>query len=82
MSLQYGDTIKFAYVPKCITNIICVVPTRYDAIDESWIVCEQGKATHMMIVTEVSDGVHELEYRLIEIGKCENIYLLADAIVD
>ena len=82
MSLQYGDAIRFAYIPKCIINIIDVVPVKYDAVSDNWVVCEQNKATHMMIVTEVSDGVHELEYRLIEIGKCENIYFLADAIVD
>lgn len=84
MNLQYGDKVKFPVTPQQINKVINVVPIRFDTIDESWIVCEQKNATHMLIVMEVSRYVDssEIKYMMIEIGKCDNIYLLADAIVD
>lgn len=84
-NLQYGDTIK--NLPSTTiypTSITDVVPIRFDAIIGEWIVCEQRKATHMLIKVDAVD----MEDRdistsiIIEIGKCENLYLLADAIVD
>jgi hypothetical protein len=81
-NLQYGDTIKF---PICSSDIIeCtsidnVMPMKYDGTNENWIICEQNNATHMLIVLSTDEGD---KYITIEIGKCDNLYLLADAIVD
>ena len=79
--IQYGDELNFDNVVDAFTirSIEDVLPIRFDTIRESWVVCEQGKATHMMI--KVADDNHE-RYMFVEIGKCDNIYLLADAIVD
>ena len=84
MNLQYGDKIKFPTTTQQINKIINVVPIRFDTIDESWTVCEQKNATHMLVVMEVFTHIDssEIKYMMIEIGKCDNIYLLADAIVD
>lgn len=81
-NLQYGDTVNFSNVHINlfrIDGITDVVPIRFDTILENWVVCEQNKATHMLIVMNTSSGIQNA---MIEIGKCENIYLLADAIVD
>lgn len=84
-NLQYGDLVK---LPKNntlqIDGINDVVPIKFDTINEQWIVCEQNNATHMLIVanTHVCIKGVRTDYFIIEIGKCENIYLLADAIVD
>ena len=82
-NLQYGDKVQFPVTPLQVNEIVDVAPIRYDTIEESWIVCEQSKATHMLVVMNVSDyaDLHEIKYMTVEIGKCENIYLLADAIV-
>lgn len=81
-NLQYGDIIQF---PKDSDNIIeptsidNVIPIKYDSFDEVYTVCAQDDATHMMIVMSTNDTD---KYIIIEIGKCDNLYLLADAIVD
>lgn len=83
--LQYGDTVKFPEShndASKINGIQDVVPIRFDTIEEQWVVCEQSKATHMLIIATVTRIVCKTEYIMIEIGKCENLYLLADAIVD
>lgn len=81
-NLQFGDTIKFETAkPIEIHSILDVVPVKYDTIDEQWIVVAQTNATHMLIMVSTNTDAM-VEYMLIEIGKCENIYLLADAIVD
>lgn len=84
-SLQYGDTIKFDTAkPFQLNSVIDVVPIKFDTINEQWVVCAQNKATHMLIVANMSTDIdtHNVEYIMIEIGKCNNLYLLADAIVD
>lgn len=83
--LQYGDIIK--YLPNTTiypTKITDVVPIKFDGTTGEWVVCEQGKATHMMITMNAVDMEdNDISTNIIiEIGKCENIYLLADAIVD
>ena len=81
-NLQYGDTLSFprdasnAFTIRSVEN---VVPIKFDSIKEEWVVCSQEDASHMMI--EVVDDFHS-RYMFIEIGKCENLYLLADAIVE
>jgi hypothetical protein len=81
--LQYGDLIKLPDKARQLKIIADVVPVKYNSIEESWIVCEQSNATHMLIVTlESIQGIEEVGYIMIEIGKCENLYLLADAMVD
>lgn len=77
--LQYGDTINFngRIQPIYAEKIQEVVPVKFDTINEQWVVCEQSKATHMLIVIDAGN----IEHIMIEIGKCENTYLLADAIV-
>ena len=84
MALYYGDTIKFLIPPHNIHSIIDVAPVKFDTIEEEWVVVAQQDATHMMIVADVTfdNNVHETKYAMIEIGKCNNLYLLADAIVD
>ena len=81
-NLQFGDRVKFTTPPQVISSIIDVVPLRFDALREDWVVCEQKKATHMLMTMDVVDCEHEVKHMMIEIGKCENVYLLADAIVD
>jgi hypothetical protein len=83
--MNLGDTIKFLIPPYIIKNIVSVDPVKFDTINEQWVVCAQNHATHMMMhieVTELDSTLYEMKTVLIEIGKCENIYLLADAIVD
>ena len=84
MNLQYGEKLDLKNISDSyaftIRTIESVTPIRYNAVEESWIVCEQGKATHMMI--EIIDDLGRNRYMFIKIGECENIYLLADAIVD
>ena len=82
-NLQLGDKIKFPVAPLKINGMVDVAPVKFDAVEENWVVCPQVNATHMVIIMNVSNsaGMQEIEYRLIEIGKCENTYLLADAIV-
>ena len=85
-NLQYGDIVKFQYCGSVfeINEIVDVAPIRFDTINEDWIVCAQNDATHMLIVANVSTHVDldEIKYMMIEIGKCKNLYLLADAIVE
>lgn len=78
--LQYGDTINFnnRIQPIYAEKIQEVVPVKFDAISEQWVVVAQQNATHMLIIIDAGN----IEHIMIEIGKCENIYLLADAIVD
>lgn len=79
-SLQYGDTIKFDTAkPIRISGIVDVAPIKFDTIDEQWVVVAQGDATHMLIMVNTNNGI---DYLTIEIGKCDQLYLLADAIVD
>ena len=78
-NLQLGDKIVFPADPNQINEIMDVVPIRFDTLQECWIVCPQDKATHMLIVVDVTTTT---KYVMIEIGKCKNLYLLADAIVD
>ena len=83
-NLQFGDVVK--YLPKTTiypTKITNVVPIMFDAFIGSWVVCEQTKATHMMITMDAVDmeDANISTNMIIEIGKCENLYLLADAIV-
>jgi hypothetical protein len=78
--LQYGDTIDFKNAkPIEINSIVEVMPIKFDAIDEQWVVVAQGDATHMLVIINTNNGIKNLT---IEIGECKNIYLLADAIVD
>lgn len=80
-NLQYGDTVIFdTAFPTFIKGITDVAPIKYDSINEQWTVVAQKDATHMLITMENTGG--NTEYILIEIGKCENLYLLADAIVE
>ena len=84
-NLQFGDHIDFSNVSMHqIDSIQDVVPIKFDTINEAWTVCAQKNATHMLIVANMSKDIDntKTEYIMIEIGKCENIYLLADAIVD
>lgn len=82
MIFQYGDVIQF---PENSDNIIepvsidNVTPIKYDSFNETYYVCAQKDATHMLVIMSTNDSD---KYIIIEIGKCENIYLLADAIVD
>ena len=80
-NLKFGDTIKFETAkPIEITNILDVVPVKFDTMDEQWVMVAQQDATHMLIIISTdTDAI--VEYLMFEIGKCENIYLLADAIV-
>lgn len=81
-NLQYGDTLDFQRNTSnsfIIRSVEDVVPIKFDSIKEVWVVCAQKDASHMMI--EVADDCHSW-YMFIEIGKCDNLYLLADAIVD
>ena len=86
MKLQYGDTVILP--DSCtfkINGIDEVVPIKFDTIEEQWVVCEQRRATHMLIAMNISrnvDDYNKTEYAMIEIGKCENLFLLADALVD
>lgn len=78
-NLQYGDKINFAFSKSInVVDITDVVPVRFDSINEEWMVVAQKDATHMLIVMSTESGI---EHIMIEIGKCENLYLLADAIV-
>lgn len=83
-NLQFGDKLNFRNLAQDSTftmaSIESVVPIKFDAMDEAWVVCEQNKATHMMI--EALDNFGKCKYIFIEIGECKNLYLLADAIVD
>ena len=82
MALQYGDTVRFNDTGNNlfkINGITDVAPIRFDTIIEEWMVCGQHIATHMLVAMDTNDGAR---YALIEIGKCKDIYLLADAIVD
>ena len=83
-NLQYGDKLNFRSLVQdnsfTMASVECVVPIRFNSLDETWVVCEQNKATHMMI--EALDNFGRYKYIFIKIGECENIYLLADAIVD
>ena len=79
-NLQYGDTIKnLPSTTVYVTSITDVVPVKFDSINEEWTVVAQKDATHMLIAMITESDV---EHIMIEIGKCENLYLLADAIVD
>lgn len=85
MKLQYGDIIKLPDNNTFkINKILNVVPIKFDTIKEEWIVCAQKDTTHMLIIIDTSNNIDEnkIEYIMIEIGKCENLYLLADAIVE
>lgn len=78
-NLQFGDHLDFSNIPMHhIDKIQEVVPIKYDTIEEAWVVVAQKDATHMIIVIQNT----RTEYIMLEIGKCENLYLLADAIVD
>lgn len=83
-NLQYGDHIDLPVSAFQISGIQNVVPIRFDTINEQWMVCAQKNATHMLIVADTSTkvGFDKTSYMMIEIGKCDNLYLLADAIVD
>lgn len=83
--LKYGDIVEFPDNNTFqIDGIQDVVPIRFCTIEEQWVVCEQAKATHMLIVANTSRCIDstKTEYIMIEIGKCKNVFLLADAIVD
>ena len=82
--LKYGDKINIPNTAIKLNKVSNVVPIKFDTIDERWVVCAQKNATHMMIEAIISDDIdtNVVQQILIEIGKCENIYLLADAIVD
>lgn len=85
-NLQYGDKLDFNNCHQNlfqINEIIDVAPIKFDTIEESWVVCSQNDATHMFMVMDTSINVdsHGVKYAMIEIGKCINIYLLADVIV-
>lgn len=85
MKLQYGDIVEFPDNNTFqINGIEDVVPIKFDTIDEQWVVCAQKDATHMLITANTSRNIDstKMEYMMIEIGKCENLFLLADAIVD
>lgn len=80
-NLKFGDVINFENAKiDWISKIQEVVPIKYDTIDEQWVVEAQGDATHMLII--INDELGITRHILFEIGKCENIYLLADAIVN
>lgn len=80
--LQFGDHIDFSRATLThIDGIKEVVAIRYDTIEESWVVVAQQDATHMLVVMQDS-YMNKEKYIMFEIGKCENVYLLADAIVD
>lgn len=84
-NLQYGDIIEFPDNNTFqINSIQDVVPIKFDTIDEQWVVVAQQDATHMLITANTSRCVDstKTEYIMIEIGKCDNLYMLADAIVD
>lgn len=83
-NLQFGDHIELPASTFQINGIQNVVPIRFDTIDEEWVVCAQKNATHMLIVVDTCReiDINKTEYIVIEIGKCNNLYLLADAIVD
>lgn len=83
-NLQFGDHITLPMTAFQINGIQNVVPIRFDTINEDWIICAQKNATHMLIVASTSKevGLEKTSYMIIEIGKCSNLYLLADAIVD
>lgn len=83
-NLQFGDHIQLPVSTFQICGVQNVVPIRFDTIKENWVVCAQKNATHMLIVADTTNGVgmDTISYVLIEIGKCDNLYLLADAIVD
>ena len=83
-NLQYGNHIKLPATVSQINGIQNVVPIRFDTIDEDWVICAQKNATHMLIIAETCREIDIINtsYMIIEIGKCENIYLLADAIVE
>ena len=83
-NLQFGDHIKLPTSTHQINGVQNVVPIRYDTINENWIICAQKNATHMLIVVDACNEIDtsKTEYIVIEIGKCKNLYLLADAIVD
>jgi hypothetical protein len=80
--LQFGESVQIKYTENISTirKIIDVVPVEYDAIKEAYIVCKQDDAT-FMVIRHLNDE-DELCCIFIEIGECENLYLLADAIVD
>ena len=80
-TMKFGDRINFSNTQiRWVSKIQEVVPIKYDTIGEAWVVVAQQDATHMLIVIEEELG--NTEYIMFEIGKCDNIYLLADAIVD
>ena len=84
-NLQYGDMIN--NLPNTnifVTGINDVVPVRFDGISGKWVVCEQSRASHMFITMSATDMEDRdiITTMMIEIGKCENLYLLADALVD
>lgn len=84
-NLQYGDTIK--NLPKTtmyVTGITDVVPVKFDGTIGEWVVCAQKDATHMFIKMNAIDSEDNdvSTVNMIEIGKCENLYLLADAIIE
>lgn len=83
-NLQYGDKIKFQSPPHKLNKVVDVVPIKFDIFEEDWVVVAQQDATHMLITIDISGkiGLQKIEYIMIEIGECENLYLLADAIVD
>lgn len=84
-NLHYGDTIKLPDNNTFeINGIENVIPIKFDTIKEEWVVCKQDNATHMLVAMNISRniGFSKTEYAMITIGACDNIYLLADAIVD
>lgn len=83
-NLQFGDHIQLPASTFQISGIQNVVPIRYDTINENWIICAQKNATHMLIVADMCReiDINKTGCIVIEIGKCNNLYLLADAIVD
>ena len=77
---QFGDKLDLTNASYfTIKSIEDVVPIKYDPLDEQWVVCAQKDATHMLVVITT---YNEIKGLVIEIGKCDNLYLLADAIVD
>lgn len=84
-NLQYGDSIlALPETTMYITGITDVVPVKFDAIEGNWVVCGQNDATHMLIKMTATDSEDKdvSTVNMIEIGKCKNLYLLADAIVE
>ena len=84
-NMRYGDIIALPSNNTLQMNkIYDVLPIKFDPIEERWLVCAQDNATHMLIVTDMSRNIDDSNtmYIMVEIGKCDNLYLLADAMVE